>query len=154
SCEVGAAARRSAPPTGPPRGASAREGPAMGMPSIAYSFYPLLYNLAAPSRCYHKEAVEAVGPFSLLAFVLCTPHGADGVREGVPRQSSSLDIATADRLLFYAPVDEPPEWRRQRQADGVGRPLFRFYDFIRYPCRSNDPQTTAHSLAVSLGLDL
>jgi hypothetical protein len=65
-----------------------------------------------------------------------------------------LDVATADRLLFYAPIDEPPEWRRQRESGAMARPLFDFYDQIRYSCRSHDPGTTEHSLAVSLGIGI
>ncbi|HYT88065.1 MAG TPA: hypothetical protein VEL76_05045 [Gemmataceae bacterium] len=49
----------------------------MGMPSIANSFYPLLYNLAAPERHYYRQAVKAIGPFSLFAFVLCSPDEAE-----------------------------------------------------------------------------
>jgi hypothetical protein len=126
----------------------------MGMPSIAYSFYPLLYNLASPSRQHYRQAVTAIGPFSLFAFVLCSPDNDDGFHEVLARHFRYLDVATADRLLFYAPIDEPPEWREQRERCHIGKSLFDFYSAIRYCCRSHDPQGTEHALATTLGIDL
>jgi hypothetical protein len=126
----------------------------MGMPSIAYSFYPLLYNLASPSRPYYQKAVNAIGPFSLFAFVLCSPDKDDGLRDVLSRYFAFLDVATADRMLFYAPIDEPPEWRQQRENCQIAKSLFDFHDVIRYSCRSQDPRGTEHALAVTLGIDL
>jgi hypothetical protein len=126
----------------------------MGMPSISNSFYPLLYNLAAPSRPYHRQAVQAIGPFSLFAFVLSSPAEVGGVREVLEKHFSFLDLATADRLLFYAPVDEPPRWRQQRTGREASHALLEFHDFISYSCRSKDPPGTQHALAVTLGLEL
>jgi hypothetical protein len=124
------------------------------MPGIAYSFYPLLYNLAAPCRPHHQKAVKAIEPFSMFAFVICSPDKNDGVRDVLARHFSFLDVATADRLLFYAPIDEPPEWRGQRESCQVARSLFDFHDFVSYSCRSHDPRGTEHALAVTLGIDL
>jgi hypothetical protein len=126
----------------------------MGMPSISNSFYPLLYNLAAPSRPHHRQAVKAIGPFSLFAFVLCSPDEVAGVREVLEKHFSFLDLATADRLLFYAPVDEPPHWREQRTGREASHALLEFHDFINYSCQSKDPPGTHHALAVTLGLEL
>jgi hypothetical protein len=126
----------------------------MGIPSISNSFYPLLYNLADPSRPHHRQAVKAIAPFSLFAFVLCSPDEIGGVREVLEKHFSFLDIATADRLLFYAPVDEPPRWRQQRTGREASHALLEFHDFINYSCQSKDPPGTQHALAVTLGLEL
>jgi hypothetical protein len=133
---------------------NSEEAPFMGMPSIPNSFYPLLYNLAAPSRHYHREAVKAIGPFSLFAFVVCSPDEVGGVRGVLEKHFSFLDLATADRLLFYAPVDEPPQWREQRTGHEASHALLQFHDFINYSCHSKDPPGTQHALAVTLGLEL
>src|SRR5262249_17730006 len=147
---------RYGPPTGGPRPELSRrlaragrspqswEVITVGMPGIAYSFYPLLYNLASPSRPYYRKAVQAVEPFSLFAFVLCSPDKGDGTRDVLSRYFAYLDLATADRLLFYAPIDEPPEWRLQRESCPIAKSLFDFHDVIRYACRSDDLRGTEH----------
>jgi hypothetical protein len=95
-----------------------------------------------------------VGPFSLFAFVICPPDEAEGVRGVMEKHFSYLDVATADRLLFYAPVDEPPRWRQQRTGREASHALLKFHDFINYSCRSKDPPSTQHALAVTLGIEL
>jgi hypothetical protein len=135
-------------------GLSCAEPQIMGMSSLSNSFYPLLYNLAAPERPHHRQAVKAISPFSLFAFVICSPDEAGGVREVLEMHFSFLDVATADRLLFYAPVDEPLQWREQRTGHEASHALLEFHDFINYSCQSKDPPCTQHALAVTLGIEL
>jgi hypothetical protein len=120
----------------------------------AASFYPLVYNLASPQRTHYREAVAVMGQFSLFAFVICPPDDHDGVRDVLARHFSFLDVATADRLLFFAPIDEPPAWRQQRAAHGAAGSILKLHDRIPKSLRSSDPRQTEHALAVSLGLEL
>ncbi len=126
----------------------------MGVPGLKNSFYPLLYNLASPTRGYFQQAVTAISPFSLFAFVICSPDKDDGVREILKKHFCYLDVATADRLLFYAPIDEPEEWRQQRQSERVAKSVLAFHDLIRDSCQSPDPGGTEHALATTLGIGL
>jgi hypothetical protein len=129
------------------------QGALMGMPSTV-SFYPLVYNLASPDRPYHSTALRLLSPFSLFAFVLCPPDEKDGVRDVLARHFSFLDIATADRLLFFAPIDEPPGWREQKESGSAARSLIDFQNVVSSSVRSADPGQTAHAMAVSLGLEV
>jgi hypothetical protein len=76
----------------------------MGMPKDPY---PLLYNLQSPERQFYEEALAAVAPFRLFAFIIPSSERGDGFLESVGKRFIDLSESTTDKLLFFSPVASP-----------------------------------------------
>jgi hypothetical protein len=124
----------------------------MGMPINSYT---LLKSFTDGSKVLKKaEAVEALKPFNMYAFIIHDPKQHIDFHHHIAENFQMLDSTTGKKLLFFALTDPPQEWFDYT----YNRPYRQAFDSFatnelqskRNSIDSRNPGLTAYTLANQL----